>query len=235
MAVFGYIFLSDKKEHQVVLGVQQQRIMAAAADMGLVVDELIIEKDVPLKMAFRNRPEGRKMTDGLRPGDIVLVMRTEWLLGSAVEGAALVDDFRKKGISVYCLDLGENISLPGERKLVVSEGNAALVKKVLVALALLERENHGEAIKAVKRVRKKAGKYLGGPVPFGWRISEDGDFEENEEQQKIIEWIKEMRAARRSYRDIAVKLKENTTIGLSHEGIRRILVNDRRRKQQKGR
>ena len=172
------------------------------------------------------------MMNGLEPGDVVIVMRAEWVLASAGEGGRLLASLRKRAVSLFCVDLGENISMPAERKLVVSEGSSAMIQKLLRALEVCEKSRYGEAIKAVKRARKKEGKYLGGPVPFGWQINDEGCFEPYEAQQEVIAEIRKLRADRWSYRDISVKLKEKRNLKLSHEGIRRIIANDTRRKER---
>lgn len=39
---------------------------------------------------------------------------------------------------MYCVDLSENISVDEKRKLVVSEGSAGIVEKLLLALSVCE-------------------------------------------------------------------------------------------------
>jgi len=101
---------------------------------------------------------------------------------------------------------------------------------LLAALAVCDGSQHGETIRAAKRQMKRQGKYLGGPVPFGWKVDE-GFLVKDREQQKIITRIRTLRADRWSYRDIAIKLGKTFDIHLSHEGIRKILkANEERSK-----
>ena len=232
MTVFAYIFLSENDNRKVFLSEQQRLIADFTASIGMTIDEVVIEKTESLKTPFVKREQGEKIINCLQPGDVLIALRTEWVLASAGEGGRLVDLLRKNGVSLYCVDLKENISLPSKRTLVVSEGSSGLVRKLLKSLEICEGSSHGEVIRAIKRARKKEGRYLGGPVPFGWQIDEQGFFRQDREQQAIISKIKTMRQDRWSYRDIAVKLKENHGITLSHEGIRRLLQNDRKRKSQ---
>jgi len=231
MAVFGYIFLAVSKEHQISLGDQQRMLGQFAASLGLNVDEVVVEESTSMKKPPGDRPAASKLLSLLQPGDTVIVLKSEWLLASAKEGARLLRGLKKRAISLFCADLKENISMPTERKLVVSEGSAELIQTLLDALAICEESSHGDAIKATKRKRKRQGKYLGGPVPFGWQVNDSGDFEQKNEEQQIIEEINSLRADRWSYRDISAKLQQNRGIHLSHEGIRRILKNDRQRKE----
>jgi DNA invertase Pin-like site-specific DNA recombinase len=138
---------------------------------------------------------------------------------------------KKNLISLYCIDLNENISLPAERKLVVSEGGSSLILAVLTALAVCDDSKHGESIKAAKRHQKREGKYMGGPVPFGWRV--EGEYlSQDLKQQQIIRDIIKLRSDRWSYRDIVGKLQERHKVKLSHEGIRRILASNSLKKEE---
>lgn len=236
MACIGYLLLTLEKELRISLAEQQQAISAYGGALGKTVDEFFVEQGVSLKQALINRPQGKKILDGLQSGDVLLVAQASFVLGSSREASRLLQLLRGKGVSLICLDLKEDISLDKERKLVVSQGGAVLVQKVLAALALCDSCRHGEAIRATKRTRKKEGKYLGGPIPYGWQVGADGFLVQHLEQQRVIREMLRLREDRWSYRDIAKKLLEKYDLDLSHEGIRRILeVNSRKKEEEKGR
>jgi len=231
MSVFGYIFLTVEKEHLVDEEAQRKALYSYVQSFGGQLEELFVEEGTALKRPLKERREGGRMLDRCMTGDLVVTMNSAWILGSAVEGGKLLAMLRDKNVALYCLDIGENISIKDKRKLVVYEGCAPVVAKLLAALSLCESSGHGEAIRASKRNLKKQGKYIGGPVPFGWQVNQDKVLEENEEQQKIIQAIIAMREDRWSYRDISDKLKVEYEVQLSHAGIRRILNNDRKKKE----
>jgi DNA invertase Pin-like site-specific DNA recombinase len=104
---------------------------------------------------------------------------------------------------------------------------------VLTALAACETSKHGESIKAAKRNQKREGKYLGGPVPFGWQV--EGEYLiQDRKQQQIIKEIISLRSDRWSYRDIVSKLQERHALQVSHEGVRRILMSNAQKKEEEG-
>lgn len=210
---------------------QAQAIADFARANGLVLEKEIMEVGSSLKKPFRERPEGGALLHHCQPGDSIIVLKAEYILSSANEGVRLLRMLRKSGLALYCVDLGVNISLDEPRKLVVHEGYAGIVHKLLSSLAVCESSKHGEAIRATKRNLKREGKYLGGPVPFGWEVNSEGFLVEKPEQQKIIAVIVAMRNDRWSYRDISRKLKEEHQIRLSHEGVRRVLTNDHKKKK----
>lgn len=231
MSVFGYIFLALEKEHLVTVDEQRTALLDFAQSVGLALDEIFVEESTTLKRPFIQRPEGSKIVERCVAGDVIVTMKAAWILNSASEGVKLLQGLRKNDIALYCLDLGENITVDEKRKLKVYEGCAGIVQKLLSALAVCESSNHGEAIRATKRTLKKQGKYTGGPVPFGWEVNKERILVQNKEQQKIIKAILLMRKDRWSYRDISKKLNVEFGIQLSHAGIRRILDSDKKKKE----
>ncbi|MBU1566975.1 MAG: recombinase family protein [Proteobacteria bacterium] len=228
MRVFGYIFLAQDKHHLVPEITQKQALWEYGRSLGLSVEEIIVEDAAPLKRPFKDRPAGSKLLQRCESGDTIIIMKAEWAIGSAGDGQRLLALLKSAQIAFYCIDLGGNISIPEKRRLMVSEGPAAVVEKLLAALTVSEISRHGQAIRTAKKHRKEMGKYLGGPVPFGWEVNREGYLVPNEEQQRIIGSIVDMRRDRWSYREISQKLKEEYKVRLSHEGVRRIFKSDRR-------
>ena len=74
-------------------------------------------------------------------------------------------------------------------------------------------------MKADQRAR---GRYLGGIVPFGWRLGDAGDLVESPEQQQAIGRMKRLRAAGMSLRAIASEMA-GAGHRLSHEGVKKII------------
>jgi putative DNA-invertase from lambdoid prophage Rac len=75
----------------------------------------------------------------------------------------------------------------------------------------------------VKADQRKRQRYLGGIVPFGWRIGEDGALVEVPEQQRAIQRIIELRRAGLSLRSISTAIRKEG-IRLSHEGVKNVLT-----------
>jgi putative DNA-invertase from lambdoid prophage Rac len=231
MRALGYIFLTIDRAAQVAVGEQQRVIQACATSLGLTVEDFFVEQGTSLKSPFRERKEAAGLLAGVQSGDTLITLKSEWVFGSAKEGVRLVSMLKKMSVGLYCIDLNENISLATERKLVVSEGGSTLILAVLKALAACDSSKHGESIKAAKRHQKSEGKYVGGPVPFGWQLEGEYLVQDLKQQQLIREIIK-LRADRWSYRDIVQKLQERHNVRLSHEGIRRILVSNVQKKEE---
>lgn len=224
MSTFGYVYLGPQITEIVAAEEQQRAISDFAQGLGKKVDSFFTDEASSMKRPFAERKEGRKILNSVQPGDIVIVMKAEWVLGSAKEGLRLVRTFQSLSVSLYCVDLNENLSLPQERKLVVSEGGAQLIQQVLEALSSCESSKHGDSIRAAKSKMRKEGKYLGGPVPFGWRVENDY-LVKDLEQQQVIQEIFKLKSDRWSYRDIASILEKKYNLKMSHEGVRRLFLN----------
>lgn len=233
MRIIGYIYQASEKEHFVTVDDQKKELEKYSSELfNLKISTFFIEESATLKKPLRERTEGKKMLDSCREGDVVLVARSSWILSSAKEALKVVKNLASRNIALYCLDLGDNISIPNERKLVVSEGPASLVMRLLEGLSVCESTNHGASIKAAKKQLKKKGRYLGGPVPFGWMVSEKGILVSNPAEQKIIVEIERLRESKNSYREIALQLRQRFDVRLSHEGVRKVL--ERTREKQDG-
>jgi DNA invertase Pin-like site-specific DNA recombinase len=229
MDAIGYVFQSTY-ESEIPDGDVQEVALKYARQLGMDIQYYCYEQGASLRKPFHERPAGGKLFDNLQHGNVVITGKAEWVLCSAKEGGKLLNQLEKKGVALYCLDLDANISLPQERKLIVSDGQAGFAKKLLKSLAACESSKHGEAIRAAKREMLKEGKYVGGPIPFGWRVK-NGSLTKDKEQQRIIRQIKKWRSDRWSYRDISVKLRDSFGIKLSHEGVRKVLIGDEARQR----
>ncbi len=232
MANIGYLYLAREKHLRIPLAEQQQTISACGSSLGKTVEEFFVEQGAGLRQALAKRQEGKRIIAGLQAGDAIFVARAAFVLGSSRDAAHLLQSLREEAVSLFCVDLGEDISLDGERKLVVSQGGAMLVQNFLAALNTCDRCSPSEAIQAAKKTQKRQGKYLGGPVPFGWQRGSGGFLVQHPGQQLIIYEMLKFREDRWSYRDIARKVLERHKLGLSHEGIRRILELNHKKKEE---
>jgi putative DNA-invertase from lambdoid prophage Rac len=225
MQTFAYVFLSQDSSHDVPEALQMKAIEDYGRGLQIPSPEIVVEKRVSMKKPLVERPEGAKLLKACRQGDCIIVMKASWVLTSAADGIKLLARLREMQVALHCIDLGGNISLPEKRRLVVSEGPSVIVEKVLSALNSSEDCGHGQAIRLAKRHKREQGKYLGGPVPFGWQVGPDGCLVPNPNQQQVIAAIINMRKDRWSYREIAGKLRTELNVELSHEGVRKLVKN----------
>jgi len=224
MTTIGYVFLDADRTALISLELQRHVLEAYADGLNLSCDELLVEESYSAAVPFQERTEGARMLDHVQSGDTILVMQAKWIFGSPKSALSLIEMLKEKNISLYCQDLDGNVTLPTQRKLISSQGIASIVYQLCEALSVGDGGTHGAAIRAGKARLKKDGKYIGGPVPFGWLVGEDGKLHKDLKQQGFIDKMIELKADRWSYRDIAIIMKEKHDLHLSHEGIRRIVL-----------
>lgn len=225
MTIIAYIFLDLDRRSLIPLAEQQEVLDAFASRHNMRCTEVLIEQSCSIALPFRERDEGKRLLENVQSGDVVFTMRAEWVLGSPLEALSLLSVLKGKEVSFYCADLDGDIVLNTERKLRVTEGIAPLVYNLCKALSVnVKKKGHGEAIRAGKARKKKDGKYLGGPIPFGYSLDDEGCLQKDAQQQGIIDEMQNLKRDRWSYRSIAKKIEEEYDLKFSHEGVRRILL-----------
>jgi len=228
MTTIGYVFLDTNRDELISLVAQQEMLETYVKGQGLQLDELLVEQFCSPATPFMDRNEARRLLENVQEGDAVYTARAKWILGTPEEALRLIQMLGDKKVSFHCIDLKGDIVRETERKLIVSQGIAPVVRSVCEALSTrMESASHSAAIRAGKARQKEAGKYLGGPVPFGFQVSGHGYLEQNGDQQIIIDQMVNMKEDRWSYRDIARKMREDHGLKFSHEGIRRIMLKNR--------
>ena len=225
MTAIAYIFLDSDRRLLIPLAQQQEVLDAFAGSHKMRCAEVLVEQSCSVSQSFRERSEGRRLLENVQAGDVVFTMCAEWVLGSPLEALSLLAELKEKKVSLFCVDLDGDVVLKTERKLRVTEGIAPLVYELCKALSVnVTVKGYGEAIRAGKAQKKKDGKYLGGPIPFGYALDAEGRLQRDEQQQAIIAEMQNLKRDRWSYRNIAKKLEEEYGLKFSHEGVRRILL-----------
>jgi putative DNA-invertase from lambdoid prophage Rac len=142
------------------------------------------------------RPAGGRLLSRLKKGDVVIAPKLDRLFRSALDALQVVEDLKKRGVSLHLLDLGGDISGNGLSKLFLT---------VAAAFAEAERDRIRERIKDARRRQTALGLYGGGPRPFGFDVVGDGDAKRlipNAAEQAVVAQMKAMRQAGATYRDI---------------------------------
>ncbi|PID77352.1 MAG: hypothetical protein CSB24_01745 [Deltaproteobacteria bacterium] len=161
MQIAGYMFTGQEEEQS-----RQKLNKYAKEHLGLKVQNFFIEEQAEKSTCFIKRPAGQRMLADLRAGDHLLVLDSASVLGSREQALDLLKNLADRAVSLHCLDLGGNISTADKRKLVVSEGAADLVFKLLQALDS-GKVQHDEASPRPKTPAKIS-------IPPGWEAYQDG-------------------------------------------------------------
>jgi len=215
VAVFGYARVSTARQANEgeSLDVQRRMIQGYAHMHGLVLDEIVIEEGVSGTVPLQDRPAGGAMLAKLRAGDVVIAAKLDRCFRSALDALNVVEHLRMRRVKLHLLDLGGDIAGNGLSKLFLT---------IAAAFAEAERDRIRERITNVKQDQKARGRYLGGKVPFGYRVAEDGSLVEHEGEQEAIRAIRAMREQGMAFRPIAAAIADRG-FKISHETVKHVV------------
>jgi putative DNA-invertase from lambdoid prophage Rac len=208
MSVYAYCRVSTavQAEDGESLGVQERKIEGYAAMHDLKVDQVFVERGVSGGKPLGDRPEGAKLLALLKSGDVVIAAKLDRVFRSALDALQTCEAFRKRGIALHLLDLGGDVT---------GNGIAGLFMKIASAFADFERERIAERIRDVKADQRARGRYLGGSVPFGYRVEGEA-LVEVPEQQAAIRTMRDLREQGKSLRAIVSEVEARHGFKVSH-------------------
>jgi DNA invertase Pin-like site-specific DNA recombinase len=215
MAAFGYVRVSTDRqaEEGESLGAQERTIAGYAMMHGLKLDRVFVERAVSGSRPIAERPEGAKLLSAAQAGDVVITPKLDRMFRSALDALDVLARLKDRGVSLHMIDLGGDVTGNGISKLVFT---------ILSAVAEAERDRTRERIADVKRDQRSRGRYLGGAVPFGFRLGEDGGLVPEPSEQEAIRQARGLKAEGASLRAIAADLRERGH-SISHVAISNVL------------
>jgi len=216
MATYGYCRVSTDRQAEdgESLEVQRRKLEGRAMQDGLKIDHIFVERGISGARPLEDRPEGRKLVGALEDGDIVIASKLDRMFRSATDALRVLEDLKRRKVSLILLDMGGDVT---------GDGVTQLVFAILSAVAQFERERLQERIAEVKADQKARGRYLGGTVPFGWAVGEDGELIAMPEQQRAISRMVAMRNAGKSLRFIADTMTAEG-FEISHMGVKKVVA-----------
>jgi DNA invertase Pin-like site-specific DNA recombinase len=215
MATFGYCRVSTAKQASEgeSLDVQRRQIEGYAHMHGLALEEIVVEEGVSGSVPVAERPAGGPLFAKLAKGDVVIAPKLDRLFRSALDALKVVEELKARGVKLHLLDLGGDIAGNGLSKLFLT---------IAAAFAEAERDRIRERIGQVKADQKARGRYLGGKVPFGFRLGESGELVPHEAEQKAIREMTRLRMQGKTLRAIAEAMRAKG-LNISHEGVAGVL------------
>src|SRR5271166_4494417 len=163
MAVYGYVRVSTDRQADdgESLGTQQRIIEGYAMMNALTLDSVFVERGVSGSKPLGERPEGARLLAILKPDDVVITPKLDRMFRSALNALDVLGQLKERDVALHIIDLGGDVTGNGISKLVFT---------ILSAVAEAERDRIRERITQVKRDQRDRGRYLGGKVPFGFRV-----------------------------------------------------------------
>lgn len=196
----AYVRVSTEKQadHGVSLEAQQAKVRAYAELYGLDLVDVVV--DAGLSAKSLERPGLRAALGQLTAGraDALLVCKLDRLTRSVRDLGELVERYFAGGRWAL-LSVSEQID--------TRTAGGRLVLNVLGAVSQWEREAIGERTSAALQHKQSLGEYIGGAVPFGFRL--DGPrLVEDGSEQVVIREARRLRSEGLSLRGVARALEE---------------------------
>jgi DNA invertase Pin-like site-specific DNA recombinase len=200
MAIYVYCRVSTAAQASEgeSLEVQRRQLEGWAHMQGQRLDAVFVERGVSGSVPLTERPEGSRLWAQLRPDDVLVAPKLDRLFRSALDALRAVEDLKGRRVSLVLLDLGGDIAGNGLSKLFLT---------IAAAFAEAERDRIRERVSQVKRDQRQRGRYLGGKVPYGFRVGAEGALEAIPEKQAVIRRAGELRAAGAPLRAIRAALE----------------------------
>jgi DNA invertase Pin-like site-specific DNA recombinase len=220
----AYVRVSTRKQADdgQSLDAQLERIRAYAALYNLeLVGDLVVDagasadslKRPGLQRALAVLDEGR--------ADALLVTKLDRLTRSVTDLAHLLTHYFAEG-RFALMSVTDQLD--------TRTANGRLVLGLLTQVAQWERESVSERTKAVMKMKRERGEFLGGLVPYGWAV-EGTKLVPHDEEQITLALAQELRDGR-SLRTVAAELAARDRLSRSGKpftasSLRRILGEDR--------
>ena len=219
MAVYSYTRVSTGRQADdgESLGAQQRRVDGYAQMNDMRVDRHFVERGISGSIPLAERPQGSALLQLVKPGDVIITPKLDRCFRSALDALDVLQKLKEGGVSLHMIDLGGDVTGNGISKLLFT---------ILSAVAEAERDRIRERITDVKRDQRQRGRFLGGRIPFGYRVDDDGALVEVEDRQAAIRDMLSMRDQGASLRAISDAMKARG-LSVSHNAVREITVRAR--------
>lgn len=184
----GLIRVSTDKQASAGNGAAAQRMALEdyAKKQGLLLKEVVVEAGISGGLSLEKREGLLKAVSLLGKGDVLLISKYDRLTRDLLQLLTIERLVNRKGASIIATS---NVGASGD------DPSAKLMRSLLGAVASFEKEIIGIRTKEAVDARIRAGKYVGGLVPFGLMKDENKNLIPNPDEVAVLHLIQELRSA----------------------------------------
>jgi DNA invertase Pin-like site-specific DNA recombinase len=218
----GYVRVSTDEQAERGLGLeaQRQRIRAYCEMKGLHLATIFEDPGLSGGKPLGSRSAGgRLLAEARRTKPVVVVAKLDRLFRSVADAAQTICEFDRHGIELVAICEGFDMTNPYGRAMA----------QMASVFAELERAMIRERTRAAMKVKRGRKERISGHVPYGWEFGPGGTLVENKTEQRIVAWMRRLRADGKSLREIADLLNDEgvqpkRAKRWSHSSVLRILA-----------
>jgi DNA invertase Pin-like site-specific DNA recombinase len=151
-------------------------------------DGFYIDDGISGTIDFDDRPQGKALKNVLEPNDVVLCSKLDRLIRRISVLCKIRDDFNDANIHLFAHDI-----LGGAESISTSMSpSAKMFVNIMATFAEWDRDSTAAKLHTGKLRVEQEGRYIGGGVPYGYRLEKRGRHNylvEVPEQQDIIRYV----------------------------------------------
>lgn len=174
---FGYCRVSTDRQvqHGNSLEAQCRAIELICELEGLRLVEIFTDPATSGSIPLASRTAGAKLLSSVKSGDLIIAAKLDRVSRDALDAAATLKRLKMQNVGLYLRDLGGDCT---------SSNVSSLIFGLLSNIAEFERARIAERVADAKRVQKEQGRFLGGSIPFGFRL--ENDFSDPKKQLRVV-------------------------------------------------
>jgi DNA invertase Pin-like site-specific DNA recombinase len=177
----GYIRVSTEKQATGGMSLAAQRAQLEAYASLYEIELVGIEEDAGASAKSLHRDGLARALERLESGETnaLLISKLDRLTRSVVDLNTLIKDYFMGGTGLSLLSVNEHID--------TRSAGGRMILSVITVIGEWERASASERTSASLQAKKRRGEYTGGPVPYGFRLGDDGvHLEANAPERHII-------------------------------------------------
>lgn len=220
MSTYGYVRVSTVVQgNGTSLDEQERKIRGIALFNGVEVDAIFRDVGVSGSTMLEERPAGADLAAVLQDGDTLICAKLDRAFRDAADALTRAKSWKERGIKLILADLGTDS--------VTENGISKLFFTIVAGFAEWERERILERVSDGRKAKKAKGGFIGGTVPFGFRVigtGKDAVLVADPATYPALVTIRTCRENGDSFREISAKIKAIHGADVSYQAVRRILA-----------
>ena len=190
-SIYGYVRVSTLEQAKHGTSIKDQKKVITKMSQYLFdrePDGFYIDDGISGTIDFDQQPQGSELLRNLEPNDVVLCAKLDRLIRRISVLCKVRDEFNELNIHLFAHDI-----LGGAESISTSKSpSAKMFVNIMATFAEWDRDSTTAKLHNGKMNAVNEGRYIGGGVPYGFKLEEKGRHKymvEVPEEQAVIRWV----------------------------------------------